>query len=255
MHPILLQVGPITLYTYGLFYAFGILAGTYIFHRKIIYYKLKISSQELDNLLFVIVTSTILGARVMYVLLDIKNYIPNLLKIFALWEGGMFYHGGIIGGILGGYVYVKHKKMPTLKICDSVAPAVALGHSIGRIGCLFAGCCYGKVTSSPLHIVFTHPQTLAPKNVPLIPTQMYSFLLNFLLFIFLFFKRPRFKGEIFSLYLVYSSLIRFYLEFLRGDWRGITIYGVTITHVISVVTFLVGGFLYIVWKRKNSLSS
>jgi phosphatidylglycerol:prolipoprotein diacylglycerol transferase len=254
MHPILLQIGPITLYTYGLFYALGIFAGSYIFHKKVVQYKVKIAPHELDNLLFIIVVGIIFGARLMYVMLDIKNYIQSPLKVFALWEGGMFYQGGLVGGILGGYIYVRYKKLPVLKLCDSAAPAIALGHSVGRIGCFFAGCCYGKVTTSPLHVIFTHPQTLAPRNTPLIPTQIYSFLLNFLLFIFLFFKKQHFEGENFSLYLVLSSLIRFYLEFLRGDWRGITVIcGFTITHVISMLTFFVGIFLYIIWKRRSSL--
>ena len=133
----------------------------------------------------IVIVSGIIGSRGVYVLMNISYYRYEPAEIFKIWQGGLVFSGGIIGAVLAGIWYAKHHKLPLWKLCDMWAPAAAIGQSIGRIGCFMAGCCYGKPTDLNWGVVFTHPKSLAPLNVPLHPTQIYSFLSGLIIFLIL----------------------------------------------------------------------
>ncbi len=119
-------------------------------------------------------------------------------------------------------ITLKIKHLPFLKTADAIAPGAALGHGIGRLGCFFAGCCYGRQCELPFAVQFSDPHSLAPLHVPLHPTQIYMVFANLVLFFILVFlqRRKRFHGMIFLSYIILYSVFRFIIEFFRGDFRG-----------------------------------
>lgn len=171
---------------------------------------------------FTILISAIAGARILYVLINLNDYRDNILDIFKIWNGGLVFFGGFIGGTLGSIIFLRIKKMDIWKTADVLAPGLALGHAVGRFGCLFAGCCYGRPCSLPIALTFTNPDSLAPLNIPLHPTQVYMIVSNFILFLILLAiqRRKRFNGMVFLSYIMLYSLFRSIIEFFRGDFRG-----------------------------------
>jgi phosphatidylglycerol:prolipoprotein diacylglycerol transferase len=220
MHPILLDFGSFKLYTYGFFLALGFLTAVWFSKRNARLYH--IQDQVISDTFFVILVSGIAGARLLYVLINFESYQNNLLEIFKIWNGGLVFFGGFIASLGAAIVFLHVKKIPILKTADIIVPGIALGHAIGRLGCFFAGCCYGKQCDLPFAVKFTNPDSLAPLNIYLHPTQIYMVLSNFFLFLILmwFQKRKRFNGMVFLVYIMLYSFFRSVIEFFRGDFRG-----------------------------------
>jgi phosphatidylglycerol:prolipoprotein diacylglycerol transferase len=176
----------------------------------------------ISDLFFVILLAAIVGARVLYVLINFETFRNNPLEIFKIWNGGLVFFGGFIAAVGACLILLKLKKLPIARTADIIAPGIALGHSIGRFGCLFAGCCYGRECALPFAIKFTNPDGLAPLNVYLHPTQIYMVISNFFLFLVLMWlqKRKKFHGMVFLVYIMLYSAFRSCIEFFRGDFRG-----------------------------------
>ncbi len=220
MHPILVHVGGFTLYTYGFFLAMGFLAAIWFSKRNARFYDLK--PDDISDLFFVILVSGIAGARLLYVIINFDDFRASPLDIFKLWNGGLVFFGGFIGAVAGSIITLRIKKLPFFKTADTIAPGAALGHGIGRLGCFFAGCCYGRQCDLPFAVQFSHPDSLAPLHVSLHPTQIYMVVANLVLFFILVFlqRHKRFHGMIFFSYMILYSVFRFIIEFFRGDFRG-----------------------------------
>ena len=220
MHPILLQVGSLKLYTYGFFVALGFIIAIWFTKRNARFYG--VPDQMVSDLFLTVLISALAGARILYVLINIDAYRDNFLDIFKIWNGGLVFFGGFIGGALGAIIFLRIKKMDIWKTADVISPGLALGHSVGRFGCLFAGCCYGKSCALPIALTFTNPDSLAPLNIPLHPTQLYMIASNLVLFLILLAiqRRKRFNGMVFLSYIMLYSLFRSIIEFFRGDFRG-----------------------------------
>lgn len=220
MYPILLDIGIIKLHTYGLFLALGFMAAVWFSKRNAHFYNT--SEQVISDLFFAILLSAIVGARFLYVLINFGDFRHNPMEIFKIWNGGLVFFGGFIAAVGACLIVLRLKKLPIAKTADIIAPGIALGHSIGRFGCLFAGCCYGRECDLPFAIKFTNPAGLAPLNVYLHPTQLYMVLSNFCLFLILMWlqKRKKFHGMVFLSYVMLYSAFRSGIEFFRGDFRG-----------------------------------
>jgi len=220
MHPILIQIGSFTLYTYGLFVAIGFITAVWI--SQVLAKPYDIKPQDITDIFYIILISGIIGARSLYVLINFGAYENNLVDVFKIWEGGLVFFGGFILATIALTVYLKQKQYKIWQIADIITPGIALGHAFGRLGCLFAGCCYGKECEYPFAIGFSHPQSLAPLNVLLHPTQFYSVISNMILFFILLWiqKKKRFDGMVFLIYLMLYTLFRSIIEFFRGDFRG-----------------------------------
>lgn len=246
MNPILLQIGPITLRTYGLFVAIGVLAG-YNYVLILNSYKKHFPKQFISNLSFFSIVIGFIGARIVYVLNNLQYYKDNISSVIKFWEGGLIFYGGITTGILFGIIYTLLNKKNLLDILDLYAPAIFLGLSIGRIGCFSAGCCYGIPTESFLGIVFTHPESLAPTGVKLFPTQLVESIFSLLLFIFLHLCliKEKFKHRILFIGVGVYSIYRFIIEFYRGDPRGKGIIGISFSQDFSIVLLLLTTVLII----------
>jgi len=210
---------------------------------------MKIDPEKVFNLLFYVFLSGIIGCRLFYIALNIPFYLKHPLEIFMLQHGGMAWFGGMAFGTVTAILLIRRYKMDLLNTLDLLAPFIALGQAIGRIGCLLNGCCYGRESQFGLYFkVF---------DQVLIPTQLYSSLLLLLIFIILRFKQDRrhLPGEIFCVYLFLYSLKRFFIEFLRNDSPR-QFLGLTIFQVLSLIMFFIslgiGIKLYLTRQKQNS---
>lgn len=189
------------------------------------------------------------GTRLLYYLVSIPEIIENP-SILWNFSNGYVVYGGIIGGILAGYILCRMKKVPFVPYFDLVMPAVAMAQGFGRIGCFFAGCCYGRETTSRFAIEYWDSQ-LAPNGVKLIPTQLISSAGDFAIFAILlcYARKKRAKGRVAALYLILYSVGRFLVEFLRNDYRG-SVGSLSTSQFISIGILVVGLVMFF-WRRKE----
>lgn len=251
MHPVLFQIGPFTLHTYGVFVATAFLAGIALALRES--RRVGEDANKILDLCFYMLVAAILGSRVMYVLVNWSIFKDDLLGIFRIWQGGLVFYGGFIGAVIIGLWYIWQHELPLQKTADILAPSIAFGQFIGRIGCFFAGCCYGRTCDLPWAAVFTHPESLAPKGVPLHPTQLYSSLNGLLIFlVLLWLKRiKKFEGQLFWTYVLLYGMTRFVLEHFRGDERGVVIGGIfTTSQLIGVIMVIIAVAVMIILRRR-----
>jgi len=255
VYPQLFHLGKFFLPTYGFLVSLGVLVGLWVSVRNS--KRLGIDGDNAWNLGILVVLCGILGAKVLYV---INQWIEGSLQpseIFSLstlQSGGVFY-GGLIAALLAAAWYVRKHHMPALATCDAFAPGLALGHSIGRIGCFAAGCCYGKETHHWWGVTFRNPlanlYTGTPLNVPLEPTQLLESAVELANFLFLMWllKRRKFDGQIIGAFMFLYGVARFFIEYLRGDPDRGTLFGgaITVTQLIAIGLVLAGGFIW--WLR------
>ena len=220
MHPVLFHIGSLKLYTYGLFVALGFMTAVWVSQKNA--RSRGISAQAVTDIFFVILAAALVGARLLYVGINFEFYAHHPLDMLKVWNGGLVFFGGFCFAVAATAVYLKVKKFDLWRTADLLSPGIALGHAVGRIGCFFAGCCYGKACDLPWAIKFNDPETLAPMGVFLHPTQLYSVLSNLVLFGILVWlqKRKTFDGMVFLSYMLLYSLFRAFIEFFRGDFRG-----------------------------------
>ncbi len=256
MYPVLLHIGRFNLYTYGLFVALGFM--TWIFVSGKFAENSGISSEIPTNIFLIIFVSALIGARLMYVIINFDSYRGNLLDIIKVWKGGLVFFGGFLTAVPVVAVYLKFNGVNIWKTADILSPGMALGHAVGRLGCFFAGCCYGKVCNMPFAVRFTNPDSLAPLNVNLHPTQIYEVFSNLILFILLalLMKRKKNDGSIFLIYIILYSIFRFVIEFFRGDFRGEFFFDViSISQGIGLFVSLAAGIILFMRLRLSSHGS
>jgi phosphatidylglycerol:prolipoprotein diacylglycerol transferase len=219
--PDLISIGPLTIHTYGFFVALGVASG--ILLAANMGRAQDMGVQQIMDMGFIMVLWGIVGSRIMYVLMNISFYLNHPLDVLKIWEGGLVFSGGLIAVVIAMIFYLRRQRFSIWKTGDIWAPALALGQSIGRIGCFMAGCCYGKATDLPWGVVFTHPRSLAPLHVALHPTQLYSVLSGLVVFCVLMVlqTRKKFEGQIFLWFLILHSTARLFIERFRGDERGL----------------------------------
>jgi phosphatidylglycerol:prolipoprotein diacylglycerol transferase len=183
MFPDLFSIGPLTIHSYGLFVAIGFTVGILVTVR--IGKAEGIKSQVVMDMGLVVILWAIIGSRLAYVLMNFSFYRTNPLNVFKVWEGGLVFSGGLIAVAVAMSWYLKRHHLSFWTMGDLWAPGIAIGQSIGRLGCFMAGCCYGKPTNLKWGVVFTHPSSLAPPNMSLHPTQLYASLSGLTIFVVL----------------------------------------------------------------------
>ncbi len=255
MHPILIKVGPVTIHTYGFFVSLGFFIGLLLAVKQA--KKEGISHNKIIDLGFYILLSAILGSRLFFIILNSSHYIKNPLEIFKIWEGGLVFYGGVLLAIPIVILYIKKNSLGIWSTADLFAPSIAIGHALGRLGCFSAGCCYGKTAESlPWGVVFTDPNCLAPTNIPLHPTQLYESggeFINFLILLILR-KHKSFNGQLFMTYLLLYSVLRFTVEFFRGDVeRGFISGNLSISQGISILMFSIAIIGMLVLKKRKCI--
>lgn len=256
MYPVLVQFGQFKIFTYGFFVALGFLIGIYLLKREAV--RLGENSEAVLDLAFYSVVAAIIGARIFYIATVPEVFKEDPIEVFRLWNGGLVFYGGLICVILVAVFYTRLNQLPFWRVWDMAAPSIAIGHGIGRLGCLFAGCCYGRECHLPWAITFNHPETLAPMGASLHPTQIYASISNFFLFLFLMYYRKyvKFDGQLFCVYLILYALLRMVIEYFRGDFRGD--FGFGFFSVSQSIAFLMIGFsifLLVILKRRSIVKS
>jgi phosphatidylglycerol---prolipoprotein diacylglyceryl transferase len=244
MYPILFSVGPVKIYSYGVMLAIAFLITLHLMSKRCAFFNT--TKEQLNNLVIILLVSGIVGARILYVLLNLDFFLEQPLEVFMVNKGGLVFYGGLILSIPSCIIYAKKAKIKILDAADLISPYIALGHAIGRIGCFLNGCCFGKPTDSIFGVCFPS------SDIKVYPTQLFSSICLFLIFAALFRlqKRRRFKGEVISLYLVCYGVFRFLIEFLRGDLEPV-FHGLSPTQIISVFFIAIGGFLFYLCKHNE----
>lgn len=243
MHPVIFEFGPITIYSYGLMIFIAVIVCLNLLVKES--RRSGYNKDVIFDLGITIIFSGIIGARLLYVLLNLDFYLKDPKEIFMLQHGGLAILGGIVAAIAAAFIFMKLKKLPFFVTLDLIAPFVVLGQSIGRIGCLLNGCCYGF----PCKIGFYFPV----HEAVLFPTQLLSSFLLLILYVFLRTKqyRPHPAGMIFVNYILYYSFMRFFIEFARAD-SGKLLFNLTFFQYFCIILFVFGLILYyrIKWKNK-----
>lgn len=213
-----------------------------------------------------LILGAVLGARTLYVISYWREEFAGkpLWEIFMIQHGGLVFYGGLIGASLACILYVRMRKLALWKVADILAPSIALGYVFGRIGCLLNGCCYGRVCSVPWGIRFPYESfawktqfdaSLAARfepSAPVHPTQIYDALLNLALYLTLgwLYRRKKFDGQVFAVYLLGYAVTRSIVESFRGDYSAEHLYGgLTPAHLVSIAIFAAGAGLFFVLRR------
>ena len=239
---------------YGLFFYFGILvAGSLSFISS---KKRKISGGDWLSAVAFAMIGAIIGAKLLFIVVSIKEIIRLDLSFYAIIKGGFVFYGGLIGGILGIYIYTRLYKLPTIDYFDAAASVVPLGHAFGRVGCFFAGCCYGMPYSGKFSVTYTTSSGLTPLNVPLFPVQLVEACLLLITFGILYtvsVKYAQKRGLTTVLYIFIYSIIRFILEFFRGDKERGGIGFLSTSQIVSLL--LIAGCVALLVFTKRSKKS
>ncbi len=215
------ELGPLKLHSYGFMLAMAFLVGIWLASREA--KRLGTDPEDVQNLAFWILLSSIVGSRLFHVIVFWEQ-MDSFWEPFKIWEGGLVYYGGFLGAVTASIIYTRIKKMDFWQFGDIIAPSIALGLMFGRTGCTLVGCCYGKPCGPdfPLGITFP-PETIGVAGVPLYPTQPAEALgsLAIFLFLWLFLRhRRKFRGQVLAVFVLLYSLLRTILEFWRADPRG-----------------------------------
>ncbi len=264
MHPVLLDLGFIRIHTYGVMAALGFIAAlSWIrYDAK----KQNMPVQHMLDLAFYLIVFGVLGARLMYVLQNWELFSNNPIDIVKIWQGGLVWYGGVLISAPLLYYYCKRYQLSFWKIADVFAPAVSLGHALGRIGCFAAGCCFGRpAPDDAWYAVVFHKIAfgLAPADIALYPTQLMESAAEFALAILLILwvrRHKAFDGQVFLSYLVLYSIIRSIIEVFRGDldrhfimedWLGQMISTSQFISFFALIFALVFGFILYKSKKKQ----
>jgi phosphatidylglycerol:prolipoprotein diacylglycerol transferase len=256
MHPILLQLGPVTIYSYGMMLVAAFATATWLARRCAARAPSPgaagpvwaLSGEQVVDACAVALLGGIIGGRAFFGLLHWDEFWGEPLEWLALWRGGLVWYGGLLGGLLACWLYTRAKGVPFLRAVDQLIPFAALGHAIGRVGCFLNGCCYGRPSEAWCAV------TLPGQPGPVLPTQLFESALLLILFGLLRgLQRPQIldrPGRLLGLYLAAYGALRFPLEFLRGDqapWRM----GLTLQQLISVALVSFGLILWHVPRARG----
>lgn len=285
MHPILFQIGDFVIGTYGVMIVIGMMAALWLCKR--LARRRGLNPDFFYDLIFVLLVSGFLGARILFIFSIWDDFVQAPMAYILSREGFVF-QGGFVAALAVGIWFTRWRRQPLLEVVDIAAPALALAHAFGRIGCHLAGCCYGA-TCAPGHeghglfcnlavqypLLIKDGQPMAMFNfayggqiqagllapgaaapLPVIPVQLFESAGNFLIFgaLLWLWGRRKWSGQAFALYMALYSVMRFSLEFLRGDAdRGLYFGGMISTGQIIAILTLMGAIGLWAWRRNKGL--
>jgi len=261
LYPELFHVGFIHIRSYGLMMAVAFVVGTFLALRES--RRLSLDEDKVVNVILVTLVASVLGARMLYVLEHLPEFRREWTSVLALWQGGLTLYGGVAAGTFAGLVAAKRMKLPIWITADALTPALALGTMFGRIGCFLNGCCYGRPTNLPWGVTFP-PDSFAGLefgNARVHPSQLYFALAGFVLFVFTWSTRKRFRvpGTLFWTFMILFALIRIPLDFTRAYEPGalaLTVWGVDVTQSqVTSVAIALFGALMILRLRREALTA
>jgi len=261
MHPTLFRIGPIHIYSYGVMLMLAFVAGIFWASREA--KRRGVEAGKILDLALWILGFSMIFARLVFILLDLKYYLSQPLSALIFSGGrlavqGLSFHGGLIGAALGAYWFSRRTKLSWLLLADICAPAAALGYGIARLGCFLNGCCYGVPTNLPWGVRFLMDPDAGTWTAACHPTQIYSALGSWLIFVVLLKLRGKlhYRGQLFFAYLGIYSVMRFLIEFLRkGVSAEVAVGSLTQAQVacIIILAFSIFLFYYLRQNKKPSI--
>jgi phosphatidylglycerol:prolipoprotein diacylglycerol transferase len=252
INPILVELGPIRVTWYGLMYVFGFFASYLLVRYQMKRKDFGVSKLEVENLYFYLILGLVIGARLGYVLFyDLKMYLADPLEIFAIWHGGMSFHGGLIGVLIVGILFSWKNKKSFLKIADLFIVTAPIGLGFGRIGNFINGELYGRVTQVPWAMIFPTDKDLLPRH----PSQLYeSALEGGVLFLILWFLKDKKlpTGGLLAIFLSLYGLFRFFVELFRepDPQLGFILGPFTMGQTLSAF-MIIGGIILFFYLRRR----
>jgi phosphatidylglycerol:prolipoprotein diacylglycerol transferase len=255
VHPVLIEIGPLVIRWYGVMIAVACMVGLWL--AGIEAERKGIAKEKIQSFFIYAIIGGIVGARLDYVLFsDFEQFKIDPMSIFAVWQGGLAIHGGILGGLLVTIFYTKLQKIPFWKLADTLTPSLILGQAIGRIGCFLNGDAHGYPTDRPWGLVYSSesPAGQMFSEQTLHPTQLYEMGFNIIIFSVLWMLRKKFKmdGQLFLLYVILYSSIRIFVEHFRAD-RLTALGTISAAQSIGIIGIIMGLVLSIALKWKRSL--
>jgi phosphatidylglycerol:prolipoprotein diacylglycerol transferase len=255
VHEIAFRIGSLTVHWYGILVAAGFMAGYWTAQRRGV--RDGLSPEAVADVVFWLFLGGLVGARTLYVISYWREEFAGqpLSHIFTTRSGFVFY-GGLIGATIFGIVFARWKKLQVWKLADALAPSVALGHALGRLGCFMTGCCHGRACDLPWAVHF--PVEHATGGIGVHPTQLYESALNFALYGALawLYRRKTFDGQIFAIYLMAYAPVRALVEHFRGDYAPEKFTGaLSPGQVVSVGIFAAGLASFVWFKSRANKSS
>ena len=248
MFPKLISYGDFFLPTYGLLVALGFLTALYI--TVYLAKRAGLPAETVTNLAIYCALAGLAGAKLFMFLFNYRDYWndPGSIFTFSTLQAAGVYQGGFLLALVTAVLYMRRVGLPAFETFDVFSPGIAAGHAIGRLGCFAAGCCWGVECHRPWAVTFNNPEANrlvgVPLGVPLHPTQVYESFAEALIFGLLYWRirKPHAPGEIFGLYLILYSSVRFLVEFLRNHEQA-TQLGLSLTQWISLATLAAGVWL------------
>jgi phosphatidylglycerol:prolipoprotein diacylglycerol transferase len=254
--PEIVHIGPLSIRWYGVMYLIGFAASYFLVKGQIKKRRLPLSSDFLESLYSYIILGLVIGARLGYVLFyDLSTYLNHPLEIFAVWHGGMSFHGGLIGSVVCGVWYCKQSRADVWQVADLVSATAPIGLGMGRLGNFINGELYGRVTDMPWGMIFPNGGLL-PRH----PSQLYEFFLEgAVLFAVLWIMKDRVRrsGVLLSLFIMLYGVIRFLVEFFRepDSQLGFVLGHFTMGQVLSTCMVLGGAVLFFARQRERTSST
>jgi phosphatidylglycerol:prolipoprotein diacylglycerol transferase len=250
------HIGPLTLHTYGVLLAAAFLAGLWIAGRQA--RKDGLDPNRVTDLAVYVLIAGLIGAKIMLLVVDWTYYSENPRLLFSILQSGGVFYGGLLAALPVAWWYARRHALEGWRTADVLAPGVVLGQAIGRLGCLAAGCCWGRPASVPWAITFTNVQAArtvgTPLDTPLHAAQLYEVLAALGIFLTLLWiaRRKRFHGQVTLGYIVLYAVARFAIEFYRGDEsRGFLFDGLLSTSQFISILMLVGAALLLPYLLKK----
>lgn len=251
MYRVAFRIGDFAIHWYGIMVATGFLLGLWTASRRGV--RDGLAPERILDLGPWLIVSSLVGARALFVISYWDEVFAKApwTDIFMIRRGGLVFYGGLILASLTTVVYARLKGLPLWKLADALAPSIALGYVPGRIGCLLNGCCYGLPTHLPWAIHF--PAEHDTRGVGVHPTQIYDAVLGLGLYLGLaaLYRRKKFDGQVFAVYLLGYAVTRSVVELFRGDYPVRYLGGwVTPAHLLSGVALAAGAILYATLRRR-----
>ncbi len=253
MHPIILRLGPLEIYAYGLMLGIAFVAGVTL--AQYLAKKDGENPETLLNMAIIIIIAALVGSKLTYVITTFGTFLDNPRSYFRLRSGGFVMYGGVILSLIAAYLYGRYKKIDIHRYLDYMAPSVAMGIGITRIGCFLSGCCFGKPTDLPFGVTFppgSIPYDHYGYSCAIHPTQLYSSLNGWMLFVIvmLLWKRRAYPGWITWNFLIMYAITRFLIEFLRGDTIRGFVWLLSTSQWISIFILIVAVNMHLYLRRR-----
>jgi phosphatidylglycerol:prolipoprotein diacylglycerol transferase len=251
------NLGPFTLHSYGVLLAIAFLAGLWIAGRQA--KKAGLDANRITDMAVYVLIAGLIGAKLLLLGVEWSYFSKNPRELLSIFQSGGVFYGGLIGAFPVAWWYIKRHSLPGWRTADALAPGVALGQGIGRLGCFAAGCCFGRPADVPWAVTFRDPYATRTVGTPLDqalhPTQIYESLAVFAIFGFLLWlaARRKFDGQVTLAYIALYSVVRFLIEFYRGDAARGTLFGgmLSTSQFIAILLLLGALLLYPIAARKN----